>query len=941
MIAQSLFDASSFTPHGFCLLWEPWLIWTQSIASAGVGAAYFSIPLALAHFAARRRDLVYRPVLWLFAAFILLCGTGHWLDLLTLWVPAYGLKAVMDAATAVVSGVTAVALWPLMRKALALPSPSQFQAANAALERDRAVRAALESTGESVFALSRDWRFTFLNSRAEALMSDGRDLVGQMFWEAFPGIVGTDLFAAYRRCMAERVPVEVEQFYEPKGRHYMARAFPFVDGGITVFFRDVTGQRQAEQDLRAAEAKASRTYGELLESQARLEAALAAMADAVSISDADGNFIHLNDAFASFHRFRSKDECARTLSECPAILEVFLETGEPARLDQWAGARALRGETAVGAVYRLRRRDTGESWVGSYNLAPIRDGDGRIVGSVVTGRDITERLRADEALAESEARFRAAVRAVRGILWTTSADGRMVGEQPGWAALTGQSRDEYQDRGWANAVHPDDAQSTVDAWNAAVAGRRAFVFEHRLRCHDGSWRHFAVRAIPVPDDGGGVREWVGVHTDITEQREAETALAELNRHLEERVREEIAAREAAQQGAKHARHMQALGQIAGGVAHEFNNILQAVQGAANLIEKRAADPVSVRKFARIVIGSSERGSTITYRLLAFARRSRVHPERIDPASMLDALREILTHTLGGQVIVRVELEPMLPAVIVDRKELETALINLATNARDAMPKGGTLTLSAVAETVGTAGIHPAALRPGRYARLEVHDDGAGMEPETLARAAEPFFTTKPVGQGTGLGLSMAKGFAEQSGGGLAIDSEPGCGTTVTLWLPVAEGDQQTAATRHAVREPGAIGKPAIRILLVDDEEMVRETLAAGLGDAGLSVLVAQSGGEALALLDEGEPVDALVTDLSMPGMDGLSLIGHARERRRGLPALVLTGHVESARKRPADGGPGEPLAILRKPIDAERLAEEVEDILAAGARYGDGSSGRS
>jgi len=1054
VIGRWLFDPSGLTPHGFCLLWEPWLIWTQALANSAIGLAYFSIPLALAYFARRRRDLVFRPMFWLFAAFILLCGAGHWLDLVTLWVPAYPIKAGIDAATAVVSVATAIALWPLMPKALALPSPAQMQAASgalresearfralfmqaplplhsldgdarlvsvsdrwldffgcksrgevlgrrftdfmtgdaarsfdacwarvlgtgacddaelsvvkrsgesadvfwsarlvhsdegrplsamgvmvdvtarrlaeAALERNHAVQAVMESTGESVFTLSRDWRVTFLNGRALALMAEGRDLAGQVLWDAFPGLSGPGMLSACRRSMAERVPAEAEQFYEPRQHHYAVRTFPFDDGGISLFFRDLTAERRAEKDLHAAEAKASEILEELQESQAKLEAALASMTDALFISDAEGNLIHFNDAFATFHRFGGRGDCARALAEYPAFLDVFTENGEPAPLEQWAVPRALRGETAVGAVYRLRRKDTGESWVGSYNLAPIRDRQGTVVGSVVTARDITEQLRADEALRDSEASLRSLVETVNlGVLLTRGRDGTIRFWSEGCARLYGWTAEEAVGQTVGRLLRTSyplpfaeiDAAAERDGeWNGDL--------RHVTR--DGRELVVTAHLVLRRSADGDAPMLLEALTDVTAQRHAEAALAELNRHLEERVREAVREREAAQERAKRAQHMQALGQIAGGVAHEFNNILQAVQGGATLIKSRAADPASVRKFADIVLQSSGRGAVITDRLLAFAGRGSFHAETIESAAMLDAMRDILAHTLGGHIAVRVDLQPMLPAVTADRGGLETALVNLATNARDAMAEGGILSLAARQETVEAGVPHPAALRPGRYVRFVVSDNGTGMDQETLGRAAEPFFTTKPPGSGTGLGLSMAKGFAEQSGGGLAIGSAPGCGTTVTLWLPAANGG--AAASRQRVREPVATAKPQTRVLLVDDEEMVRETLAAGLEDAGLAVLVAASGAEALALLDAGEPVDVLVTDFSMPGMDGMTLVRHAQARRKELTALILTGFVDIAGQNGGNCGQGGPFAVVRKPITAAQLAERLAEALAS------------
>jgi signal transduction histidine kinase len=260
-----------------------------------------------------------------------------------------------------------------------------------------------------------------------------------------------------------------------------------------------------------------------------------------------------------------------------------------------------------------------------------------------------------------------------------------------------------------------------------------------------------------------------------------------------RVREEAAAREAAQARLARTHRLGALGQLAGGVAHDFANVLQAVQGGVRLAAGRLdRDPAAARHLLEVVGATTGRGASVTRRLLAFARRGEPGAGRVDAAALLQDLEEVLAHAMGAPGLrVRIEAEPDLPPVLADRGELETVLVNLAANARDAMPQGGTLTLAAAAVTVSEraeaphpAGLRPG-LRPGRYVRLSAADTGAGMDAETLARAAEPFFTTKPEGRGTGLGLTMAREFAEQAGGGFAVASEPGRGTTVTLWLPVA------------------------------------------------------------------------------------------------------------------------------------------------------------
>jgi CheY-like chemotaxis protein len=334
-----------------------------------------------------------------------------------------------------------------------------------------------------------------------------------------------------------------------------------------------------------------------------------------------------------------------------------------------------------------------------------------------------------------------------------------------------------------------------------------------------------------------------------------------------------------------------------------------------------------------LLTAAERGAAITKRLLAFARRGELQAERIEPAILIDEIRDVLAHTLGTTVTIRTVVPSCVPAVTADRGQLDTVLINLAANARDAMPDGGVLTLAAEAETVPADVRHPIGLPPGQYVRLTVADTGIGMDKPTLARATEPFFTTKPREHGTGLGLSMAKGFAEQSGGALDIESEPGHGTSIMLWLPAAEGSM--AAAQPA---PSRVVKPQAprRVLIVDDEAIVRDILTISLEDAGLSVLMAESGAAALALLDAGEAVDVLISDLSMPGMNGLVLIQEAQVRCPGLPAILLTGYMGGDDAKLALGGAMTgAFSLLRKPIGAAQVVERIEALLESQARVSD------
>ena len=384
----------------------------------------------------------------------------------------------------------------------------------------------------------------------------------------------------------------------------------------------------------------------------------------------------------------------------------------------------------------------------------------------------------------------------------------------------------------------------------------------------------------------------------------------------EALRAETAERIAAQERLSQAQKMEALGQLAGGVAHDFNNASAAVLAGISLLERRygatlaAAGPAAPKLLAALRDGA-ERGAEVCRRLLAFSRREVLSTVELDPAEVLGGLAGMFGNALGPGIRVRVEVPACTPPIRADRRQLETVLINLAINARDAMPDGGQVVLAAAAEIVRADGIgHVAGLKPGAYVRLDVVDTGTGMDTEILARATEPFFTTKPQDRGTGLGLSMADGFAVQSGGALRLESEPGRGTTVSLWLPQAEG-RETADPK---------GKERLRALVVDDVPTIRRYLRDLLDGAGWDVTEAAGSTEALARLAGNGAPDLLVADYLMPpGGDGLALIREARLRDPGLPSVLLVG---------ADGSPtfgaavaGDGVHVLRKPVSPAELSE--------------------
>ena len=441
---------------------------------------------------------------------------------------------------------------------------------------------------------------------------------------------------------------------------------------------------------------------------------------------------------------------------------------------------------------------------------------------------------------------------------------------------------------------------------------------HRRR--DGTRITVAVRKVLRRDAEGRPAAVMESVSDATAPRDAQEQLRRLNADLEGQVREQVQAREAIRPRLAQAQRLQALGQLAGGIAHDFNNILQAVAGAASMIE-RLTHQERIRQLARTTLDAAERGASITARLLAFSRQSELRTEAVAPASVLESLREVLAHTLGSMIEVTVTASSDLPPLLADRGQLETALVNLATNARDAMPAGGRLILSAEGGVVEEGASHSAGLTPGRYVCISVSDTGEGMSAATLARAGEPFFTTKPPGKGTGLGLAMVRGFVEQSGGGLEIDSHLGRGSTVKLWLPQAAASVVEAEPAPETAQNVSGDRSIRHVLLVDDDQLVREMLAMHLEENNYIVRMAASGDEALALLDAGLAVDVLVTDLSMPGINGVTTIREAHRRRPGLAAVLLTGYAGDRAALEAEDGS---YLLLRKPIRANHLIKQIE-----------------
>ena len=407
------------------------------------------------------------------------------------------------------------------------------------------------------------------------------------------------------------------------------------------------------------------------------------------------------------------------------------------------------------------------------------------------------------------------------------------------------------------------------------------------------------------------------------------AAAELERLVAERtadleransqLREEIAGRERAQAALLQAQKIEALGQLVGGVAHDFNNLLMAVIGNLDLLSKKLGEDARLHRLLDGAMEGARRGATLTQRLLAFARKQELKAQATDVRSLVEDMIGLIDRSVGPMVRVELHAEGKMPAVDVDPNQLEMALLNLAVNARDAMITGGVLTIG-LSEHIVDAD-DQLGVQPGRYVLLSVRDTGEGMDAETLARAVEPFFSTKGVGKGTGLGLSMVFGLAQQSGGALRLESAPSSGTTATLWLPVA-----TATSFPSGRTPNIVTQASgpARILFVDDDLLIAGSTVGLLEDLGHQVVEVHSGTEALRLLEGGLTADLLITDHAMPGMTGIELARQVRRQYPQLPILLATGFAE------LDGIEMVEVARLAKPYTQAQLSLEIARLLPHG-----------
>jgi PAS domain S-box-containing protein len=492
-----------------------------------------------------------------------------------------------------------------------------------------------------------------------------------------------------------------------------------------------------------------------------------------------------------------------------------------------------------------------------------------------------------------------------------------------WSEFTGRTTAESLGYGAWQALHPDDVAPSQDTFFAAHTAREAFRLDYRLRRADGRYRWALSVAAPRITEDGSFLGYIGSVIDITERKEAEQILQQANELLEERVAAAIAGRMETEAQLRQAQKMEAIGKLTGGVAHDFNNVLQVIGGNLQLLVRDVAGNLRAEQRLQTAIAAISRGSKLASQLLAFGRRQPLTPKVVNLGRLVRSIDDILRRALGEGVEIETVIAGGLWNTFVDMVQVENALLNLAINARDAMGGHGKLTIEA-----GNAALDDAYVRlhadvtTGQYVMLAVTDTGCGIPPELIEQVFEPFFTTKPEGQGTGLGLSMVYGFVKQSGGHVKIYSELGQGTTVRLYLPRTRAEEDVESQTEA----GPVTGGSETVLVVEDDDEVRNTVVDMLAELGYSVLKARDAQSALAIIESGMAIDLLFTDVVMPGtLRSPELARRACKRLPDIAVLFTSGYTDNAIVH--GGRLDDGIDLLSKPYSREALARKLRHVL--------------
>jgi PAS domain S-box-containing protein len=620
---------------------------------------------------------------------------------------------------------------------------------------------------------------------------------------------------------------------------------------------------------------------------------------AIYMLDPTGHIASWNSGAQRFKGYNASEILGQHFSR------FYTDEDRLARVPERALETAIREGRFAHEGWRVRKDGT-QFWAHAV-IDPIWDGSGHLLGFAKVTRDLTERKNAEAELRLSEEKFQLLVNGVTDYaLYMLDPNGYVTNWNVGAARIKGYAADEAIGSHFSRFYTQEDQNKGEPDRNLDIARRDGRVEREGLRQRkDGTtfWAHVVIDAIR--DETGRLLGFAKITRDVTEKVEAQKALA--------KTREELF----------QAQKMEAIGQLTGGIAHDFNNLLMAIMGSLEILRKRMPEDPSVTPLLDNALQGAERGAALTQRMLAFSRRQELNMQPVDVPSLVAGMIDFLERSLGSSMRIETRFAADLPRVLTDAVQLETALLNLVVNARDAMTRGGTIIVSADRHHVDENG---GKLRGGDYLRIFVADTGEGMDAETVARATTPFFTTKGVGKGTGLGLSMVQGLTEQSGGRLSIDSAKGEGTTVSLFLPTIDAeDCPKEKTAAAAANGEKIGDRPLTVLAVDDDALVLMNTTLMLEDLGHQVVEAYSGQEALAAMQGNRQVDLVITDHSMPRMTGAELAAEIEKQWPGVPIVLATGYAE------LPDGSGGHLPRLPKPFTQSQLSDIINTVTRSAA----------
>jgi PAS domain S-box-containing protein len=646
--------------------------------------------------------------------------------------------------------------------------------------------------------------------------------------------------------------------------------------------QDITERKQAEETLRASE-QLFRTFAQSMPNQ-------------VWTSPGSGHLDWFNDRVYDYTGLGYDDLADDKWAN------IVHPDDRPMAGARWA--HSVQTGAPYETEFRIRRADGTYRWH-LVRAVPIA-GDVGVARWIGTNTDIDEQRGALETLETAVAERTAD----RDRMWRLSTDlmlvsdfaGRVLSVNPAWTRIFGWQDSEIVGRNFLDLIHPDDIAATEAEVTKLTQGITTLRFENRYQASDGSYRPLSWTAVP---DSALIH---AVGRDISTEK---AAAAEL---------------EAAQDALRQAQKMEAVGQLTGGIAHDFNNLLTGIIGSLEMMQRRTRQGrvADVDRYATAAMTSANRAAALTHRLLAFSRRQPLDPRALDANALLAGMDDLLRRTIGEAVRLEIRTVAALWPTKCDPHQLENAILNLAINARDAMPDGGALTIETCnADLKAGDAAQSREVRPGQYVCIAVSDTGSGMSPDVIAKAFDPFFTTKPLGQGTGLGLSMIYGFARQSEGHARIESEVGRGTTVKILLPRHHGDADAAEAARSGLSDQHLSSGRERVLVVEDEAAVRALVVDVLDELGYEAIEAVDGPSGLAMLERDIAIDLLVTDVGLPGLNGRQLADAARVKRPGLKILFMTGYAENAAIDGLDAG----MELITKPFAIETLAQRIREII--------------